>query len=514
MRTFVITGLVAVVVAVPSGVYAQHRGGGGGHGGGFGGGGYGRGGFGGGVAGRGMGMGAPRTAAISRTAGARPGGFGYNHAAYLGNRPGYHGGWYRGDWRGHWAGAGGYRPWGWGWNGGWGYGGPAWGYGIGFGMGYGLGYGMGYGGYSGYGYGGYGGYGYGGYGGYGYGGYGGYGMGFGVGGLSVGIGVPASPWNWGYFGYYNPYWVAPAGGITYINYSQPVVVAPPTPADSTGQISTAAPLQVPAASSQPTALQSEALAIFDNARSLFRKGKYREALAQTDRAVALVPNDSILHEFRALCLFALKDYQQSAAAVHAVVSVGPGWNWTTVSNLYPSSSTYTEQLRALENFCDERPSASAPRFLLAYHYLLGQHNEQAATVLKELRQLEPDDQLAAQLLKCLTTPADAKSSPSVAPAPAQPVDAAGVVGHWKASRSDGSTFDLNLTKDHKFHWKFEQQDRQQEFAGTYTLADNFMILSSGDQNTLVGKVSMQSSDQFTFRLAGANPAEPGLTFTR
>jgi len=478
MKRLLVTGFVVLLAASPTGVYAQHRGGahGGGHGG-FGGGGYGRGPHGGGFSGRGMGMGAPHAAGV------HSGGFAYNHYGHFSNRPGYHGGgWYHGDWRGHWAGPWGYRPWGWGWYGGWGLGGPAWGYGIGYGMGYGLGYGVGFAG----------------------------------GGISVGIGVPASPWNWGYFGYYNPYWVAPVGGPTYINYSQPVVVVPPNPSVSAGQATanTAAPLPIAAASSQPTALQNEALAIFDNARSLFRKGNYREALAQTDRAVAIPPNDSNLHEFRGLCLFALKDYQQSAAAVHAVVSVGPGWNWTTVSNLYPSSNIYTEQLRALEKFCDQQPTASAPRFLLAYHYLLGQHNDQAAVVLKEVRQLEPDDQLAAQLLKGLTTPADAKMSPSVVRTPAQPVDAAGVVGHWKANRSDGSSFDLNLTKDHKFSWKFEQQDRKQELAGTYTLADDFMILSAGDQNTLVGKVSMQSSNQLTFRLAGANPAEPGLTFTR
>ncbi|HUY32252.1 MAG TPA: tetratricopeptide repeat protein [Pirellulales bacterium] len=435
-------------------------------------------------------MGHPTTASLPRGAAAHSQGFAYNHNAHFSNRPGYHGGgWYHGDWRGHWAGPWGYRPWGWGWYGGWGWGGPAWGYGMGY-VGYG-GYGMGYGGY---------------------------GWGFGGGGISVGIGVPASPWNWGYFGYYNPYWVAPLGGVTYINYSQPVVVAAPSYAASAGQVAPTSdapsPAPSPAPGLQPTPLQNEAMAIFDNARSLFRKGKYREALAQTDRAVALLPNDSLMHEFRALCLFALKDYQQSAAAVHAVVSAGPGWNWTTVSNLYPSASVYTDQLRALEKFCGDRPSAAAARFLLAYHYLLGQHNEQAAAVLKELRQLEPDDQLAAQLLKGLTTPADAKSSPSLPPAPDQAVDAAVVVGHWKANRSDGSSFDLDLTKDHKFNWKFEQQDRQQQFDGTYTLADNFLILSAGGQNTLVGKVSMETSRQLTFRLAGANPAEPGLTFTR
>jgi tetratricopeptide (TPR) repeat protein len=330
------------------------------------------------------------------------------------------------------------------------------------------------------------------------------------------IGIGYSPWGWGYFGYYNPYWVVPVGGVTYINYSQPVVAAapaPPVPAAS--QTTTSAYTAAPSAPSvQKTPAQREALAIFDNARSLFRKGQYRPALSQTDRALALVPNDTLMHEFRALCLFAVADYQQAAAAVHAVVAAGPGWDWPTVSNLYSGAGVYTAQLRALETYCDKHESAAAPRFLLAYHYLLGEHNEQAAAVLEEVVRLEPADQLAAQLLKGLTTPADKRSSPSTPDVPVDPIEASSIVGHWQASRPDGSSFDLDLTKDRKFSWKFKGRDRKQEFDGTYTLAQNFMILSASDHNALVGKVSMESDDKFTFRLTGANPAEPGLTFTR
>jgi hypothetical protein len=33
-----------------------------------------------------------------------------------------------------------------------------------------------------------------------------------------------------------------------------------------------------------------------------------------------------------------------------VLSVGPGWDWTTLIGLYPSIDVYTTQLRALEDF--------------------------------------------------------------------------------------------------------------------------------------------------------------------
>lgn len=477
MKIVVRIALFAMLIAAGSNVFAQHRGGfhGGGFGGGpggFGGGGggfggyRGGGGFGGGYAGRGMGMGRP-AASVARSPGVMGHPYAGLHNPYFGNRPMYHGGWYRGDWRGHWAGPYGYRPWGWGWYGGWG---PGWGWGLGWGAGWGIGFG----------------------------------------GVSVGFGM-ASPWNWGYFGYYNPYWVAPVGGITYVNYSQPVVV-PPTPMPAPAPAPAASSPRAPPPNVPQTPVQTQSLGIFGSAQTLFKQGQYQAALNETNRAVTLVPNDSLMHEFRALCLFALGDYQQAAAAVHAVVSVGPGWNWATVSNLYGNQATYTDQLRALEAYCNTHPDAAAPRFLLAYHYLLAEHNQEAAAVLQDVTRLQPDDQLAVQLLKGLTTPADA--APVAPKRPSQPVDRASILGHWKASRPDGSTFDLELSSDSRFTWKFKQQDRQQQYGGNFTLADNYLILTANDQNALIGQVSMEAGDRLNFRLAGGNPAEPGLTFTR
>jgi tetratricopeptide (TPR) repeat protein len=326
----------------------------------------------------------------------------------------------------------------------------------------------------------------------------------------------ASPWSWGYFGYYNPYWAGPVGGMTYINYSQPVVVAAPTPNPAPVLAPAAAPPggNAPPPPSVPTTpIQRQGLGILANAQTLFRQGQYQAALNEANLAAAQLPNDSLVHEFRALCLFALHDYQQAAAAVHAVVSVGPGWNWATVSNLYGNPTAYAEQLRALEQYCNDQPTAAAPRFLLAYHYLLAEHNNEAAAVLQDVVNLEPDDQLAAQLLKGLTTPAD-RTTPPGPPTPGRPVDRQSIVGHWRASRSDGSTFDLNLTDDGKFQWTFKQQEREQQLAGNFTLADNYLILSAGDQNALVGHVSMDQQNHLNFRLAGGNPSEPGLSFTR
>ena len=48
-----------------------------------------------------------------------------------------------------------------------------------------------------------------------------------------------------------------------------------------------------------------------------------------------------LHEFLALVFFAQGKYDQAAAPLYAVLSVGPGWDWTTLSGMYPDVDTYT-----------------------------------------------------------------------------------------------------------------------------------------------------------------------------
>ena len=49
-----------------------------------------------------------------------------------------------------------------------------------------------------------------------------------------------------------------------------------------------------------TTNREKSLAIFENARGLFKRDDYPLALAEINRAVALVPNDSLMHEFRTL----------------------------------------------------------------------------------------------------------------------------------------------------------------------------------------------------------------------
>ncbi len=169
----------------------------------------------------------------------------------------------------------------------------------------------------------------------------GFGIGFGVG---VGLAVWDAPWYWGYWPYYNPYCTEViVVENTPIDYSRPIVVAAPA-------------AQMSVASADTSAAQAQAAQYLDAARSAFTRGDYQTAMTQANLAIARRPNDALPHEFRALVLFATRQYKPAAAAIYAVLSVGPGWDWPTLISLYPNPDVYTAQLRALEQYRNEHLS--------------------------------------------------------------------------------------------------------------------------------------------------------------
>ena len=106
-------------------------------------------------------------------------------------------------------------------------------------------------------------------------------------------------------------------------------------------------------------------ATLEAAREAFKDGSYAEALKFADQALTKTPNDPLLHELRGLTFFAQGDYDKAAAAFYAVLSVGPGWDWTTMIGLYQDVDVYTQQLRALEAYRNQHPDSAAARFVLA-----------------------------------------------------------------------------------------------------------------------------------------------------
>ena len=89
-----------------------------------------------------------------------------------------------------------------------------------------------------------------------------------------------------------------------------------------------------------------------------------------------------------------------------------------------------------------------------------------------------------------------------------------LVGNWTATRADRATIKLALGDDGKFTWALDQSGKPQQFSGTYTVADNLLVLKQGNKPVMVGQVAWLAGDRFNFKLAGDNPSDPGLTFVR
>jgi len=351
-------------------------------------------------------------------------------------------------------------------------------------------------------------------------------------GLGAGLGWGLSSWlfgpmlyDWGYDSYYNPYYALayPAGVVAtqpiVYDYSQPLSAATDTP---------------------DQAVMTQAMSTFDAAREAFKSGDYPRALDLADQSLKQSPNDPALHEFRALVLFALQRYDEAAAALYAVLSVGPGWDWTTLISLYADPETYTQQLRALENYCTQNPNSSSARFVLAYQYLTEGFSDDAIRQLKNVVSLQPKDQLSAQLLQQLerkdqpapagsTQPSAAGDLAQFAPgaataaapgAPSAPATASAkpgnLVGSWTAQPAADTTISLVFQDESHFTWTVTRQGKTQAFNGTAT-SDNGIMTMVQDQNkknVMVGNATWKDDDHFSFKVMGGGPEDPGLSFTR
>ena len=324
-------------------------------------------------------------------------------------------------------------------------------------------------------------------------------------------GWPFGPsiYNWGYVSYFNPFSVEPVSfGSTVVDFGQPFAQVQYSTSEN--------PAQGPPAS-------ADALSEAEEARKAFREQMYERALDEIEGALAKMPGDPALNEYRALVLFALERYRPAAAAIHSMLAVGPGWNWTTMIALYPSADVYTGQLRALEVYRRDHPHAADARFLLAYHYLTCGHTAAAALELRDVLRLVPQDQEAAELLRMITkssssAPPDADKPPAKEPqatkdSTASQIDPGSIVGSWTARRNDNSVFHLTITPESRFQWKYQRGDDSRAFGGTSKMQNNVLVLTQDNGQSMAGRVIPASEGTgFRFLLIGGPPGDPGLSF--
>ena len=304
----------------------------------------------------------------------------------------------------------------------------------------------------------------------------GYGSGYGGGVGAWGAGSPM--YGWGYSGYSNPYSAGYSGSG---GGSQTVAQQQPGDAPQ-GSAATAYNYSQPISTTAPPpeqAVAGQANAAFDQARDAFKAGDYAKALQLDQQALAQTPNDRTLHEFLALVFFAQGKYDQAAEPLYAVLSVAPGWDWTTLSGMYPDVDTYTRQLRALEANVKANPESAHARFVLAYQYLSQGHDRGRRRPAQGGREAPAGDTLSAQLI-AYYQPAGATQAPAaeVATSAAPAVDGK-LAGTWTATPAKDAKIALAIQDDGKFNWDASGPGKPPTaIAGTSTLADGVLTLAA------------------------------------
>jgi tetratricopeptide (TPR) repeat protein len=366
---------------------------------------------------------------------------------------------------------------------------------------------------------------------YGYGG--GWWAPFALGAATWGLASTIGNWGLGYgsFGYgamgypggayVNPYYSGIPSAVVAsspYDYSQPVVVNNYVTND--GDLTNSTDADGGAATAEAAPATSESDRVFDEALAKFKAGDYAAALTGCDKAVKLAPKDSVIHEVRALSLFALGRYPEAAATLNAVLATAPGMDWTTMSSLYGSVDAYTKQLRKLEDYCKSNPGNAAGHFVLAYHYLVGGYADMAAEALKVVVAKQPGDAVAKRLLDAITppkeeaepapkTPAEGTSGPA-----ASAVPETDLVGTWKAASGKDAVI-LTITEDSKFTWKAMPSGKPPvELSGDIATARDAIALQSEKAGTMAGKVVSKGPDAFDFALAGAPAEAKPIAFQR
>ncbi len=326
-------------------------------------------------------------------------------------------------------------------------------------------------------------------------------------------GVNRLAYGFGYWGYSNPYAAGVSSSSSSYSYSEPLTDYSESASTDLG----AAPGETTAAG--PPAPTDAGMSAFEQARTAFFAADYETALTHLDVTLQTMPHDTVVHEFRGLVLFALKKYPDSAAAVYAVLSAGPGWDWTTMSGLYPSSDVYTQQLRELESFTKANPASPDGNFLLGYHYLTMGHKESAAKSFSLALEQLPGDKLLTQLAGIAPPPGQtAKTPPPKLPAPAdlpkeKTLSVEKMVGTWKAANAD-ARFELQLSADGTFVWTYSRGKTTESVKGVFAVDQNNLAMEPDAGGTMLAEIDFADPSQMLFKMMGGEANDPGLQFKK
>jgi hypothetical protein len=163
--------------------------------------------------------------------------------------------------------------------------------------------------------------------------------------------------------------------------------------------------------------------------------------------------------------------------------------------------------------------------VLAYHYLVAGHVEDAVKALQQVVDLQPEDQVARKMLDSLQPAESVPATPPPAPVADETSDTAtdatasdepttDLVGKWRAQR-EGDTFELEIDDEASFRWKATPKNADPvELSGPVAVSGDMIVLETAEQGSMVARVKSGGPDSFQFTIAGASADDPGLEFRR
>ena len=222
----------------------------------------------------------------------------------------------------------------------------------------------------------------------------------------------------------------------------------------------------------------------------------------------------MLHEVRALTLFALGKYKEAAASLNSLLASSPGMDWTSMSSLYGNADDYTQQLRKLEAHikANRNDAGGDLRAGLPLPGRSARTTPRSARCAKSSacsRRTRRPSECSPRWRRRLRSPWNprrARTPPRAAPQP-------DLVGTWKTTAGD-TAIELTIDDQFQFTWKATPKGKPPvELKGTVNTDGDTLALENEKQGSMVGQVKSGGPDKFTFALQGS-PPEAGLAFAR
>jgi hypothetical protein len=111
-----------------------------------------------------------------------------------------------------------------------------------------------------------------------------------------------------------------------------------------------------------------------------------------------------------------------------------------------------------------------------------------------------------------TSQPSALSSPSSSAA--SPARDGRLEGTWSAQADKDTSISVTFPDPGHFTWTVTQQGQTRQLQGKLTYGNGILTLAQDQGPAIVGNLNWTDEIHFTFKVPGAGPNDPGLTFTK